>query len=62
MANGPGNKWRVIESEMDRFEAEISSLARQPNFIPAQLRRPGIPHGMMPPHMMPRPPGPTIIR
>ena len=33
------NKRRAMESEMDRFEAEISSLTRQPNFIPAQLRR-----------------------
>lgn len=40
---------RKIESEMDRFEAEISSLSRPPgppgppsvtpSFIPAQLRR-----------------------
>lgn len=46
---------KMIESEMDRFEQEISSLAPTTmarSFIPAQLRRP-MGHG----HSNPMPPG-----
>lgn len=61
-----GDKWKAIESEMNRFEAEISSLTRQPNFIPAQLRRapmhapPGPPVITAPP-VINRAPAPVII-
>jgi len=41
MSDG-ADKWRVMESEMDRFEAEISSLVK-PAFIPASVRRAVIP-------------------
>lgn len=62
---------RKIECEMDRFEAEISSLSRPmggpsgtPAFIPAQLRRhpvPGPPPGLVaPPPGIPR--APVTIR
>ncbi|CAG7832088.1 unnamed protein product [Allacma fusca] len=50
---------------MNRFEAEISSLTRQPNFIPAQLRRPmHVPSGppvISAPPLINRPPAPVII-
>lgn len=64
---------RKIESEMDRFEAEISSLGRPgmggppvaptPAFIPAQLRRPPIGGGVIAaPPLISRAPGPVTIR
>jgi hypothetical protein len=48
-SGGGPDKWRTIESEMDRFEAEISSLASvKPAFIPASVRKTVIPSAPKP--------------
>jgi len=53
-----GDKWKAIESEMDRFEAEISSLSK-PAFVPSQLRKTIAPVTSAAPHL--NKPTPVII-
>jgi hypothetical protein len=56
----PRDKWQAMETEMNRFEAEISSLVKPPSFVPTSLLRKPAASG--PPPAPPPKATPVVIR